>query len=1039
VTGSYHFDADAVDSDVTLSYSAARDGGPVEPLLSAQDLEQLANTFTPGMVLQGRYVLERELGRGGMGLVFLGRDNRLDRPVAIKAILPGESGWRARGPTTEKKFQDRFLQEAKIGANLTHPAVATVHDFGYHGEAPFTVFEYVAGPTLYDVIKRRGRLPLEEVQLIIGPLAQALDFAHSRFVVHRDLKPANIKATEQGNFKILDLGLATEFRRQSNWSFCGTPAYASPEQAAGLPTDGRSDQYALALIAYELLTGQRPFSGRRIEELLEMHRNQEPPFPQTIFADVPVSIRMALQRGLSKKPDARFDSCQAFAAALGCRMLSESLPAPEFLLEAFVREHRRSVLPTGTYLALVPDAIWSCHRGEVRRWPLDDLIDMKRYWGSVGLQFRFAGPQKTVSKTFRFKSEDERGRWIDRIERLTHVLAYGYRRKLVKGSTHRRSPRPTGQVAPSRREIVVLLQHGPNVRFQMLGPVEAHERKRWEAEAKLSVLSRFIGADAVVNLREERLFRYLHRSTRLAGTAVRAVDQDGRQELISRWFGRQIDSAVKSYYACLAVYCMLKYDQGSILYSVFPVIWPLLIAIGLHRLWWPQLIWPAIIPLVALALSLGLVAMLGVLLTAIVGVRLLNPVPWAFLAFLAYQASIVQRLLRGYSQHRVWASNVEGTVTMRRRLVGWISLVISAVYFPAAVFWPSDGSEAFNRVLAAWPYAMRLISFRLGFGDGEAHYWRGTSLARENKLEQAIAEYREAIRLKPDLADAHYWLGHALRGRGKNGEAIAAFRRATRLKPDDGEWRYWLGTALANQGKPDEAIAEYREAIRLKPDLADAYHWLGRTLRDGGKHSEALDAFRAAIRLKPDDAEQRYWLGVSLADLAKLDEAITAFRGAIQLEPDHADAHYWLGHALRAQGKHGEALEAFRTASRLEPDDGEWRYWLGAALADLDRWEEAVAECREAIRLKPDLAEAHYSLGAALARQDKLEQAIAEYRAATRLKPDLADAHYWLGHALRHRGKHGEAIESFRAATRLKPDDGEWRYWLGAALARQDS
>ena len=256
--------ASDADPDATLLYSVVREGGKIEPLVSERDLDQLARTFAPGMVLQGRYVLERELGRGAMGLVFLGRDNRLDRPVAIKAILPSESGWRARGTATEKQFQDGFLQEAKIGANLAHPAIATVHDFGYHGETPFTVFEYVGGPTLQEVLKRRARTPLEEVCLIIGPLAQALDFAHSRFVVHRDLKPANIKATEQGNFKILDLGLATEFRRQTNWSFCGTPAYASPEQASGIPADGRSDQYALALIVYELLTGQRVFSEKNM-------------------------------------------------------------------------------------------------------------------------------------------------------------------------------------------------------------------------------------------------------------------------------------------------------------------------------------------------------------------------------------------------------------------------------------------------------------------------------------------------------------------------------------------------------------------------------------------------------------------------------------------------------------------------------------------------------------------------------------------------------------------------------------------------------
>jgi serine/threonine protein kinase len=315
------FDAD---HDATLSYSVAREGGKVEPLLGAEDLEHLAGTFFRGTVLQGRYVLELELGRGAMGLVFLGRDNRLDRPVAIKVILPGERGSRARGPVTEKQFQDRFLQEAKIGANLAHPAIATVHDFGYHGDIPFTVFEYVAGPTLYDVIKRRERLPLEEVRLIVGPLAQALDFAHSRFVVHRDLKPANIKATEQGSFKILDLGLATEFRQHGDWSgFAGTPAYASPERSSGFPADGRSDQYALALIAYELISGRRPFDCRSVAQLLEMHRSALPPPLRSLAPDIPDDVEAAIMQALSKDPHRRFPSCESFVEALGCTFLSK--------------------------------------------------------------------------------------------------------------------------------------------------------------------------------------------------------------------------------------------------------------------------------------------------------------------------------------------------------------------------------------------------------------------------------------------------------------------------------------------------------------------------------------------------------------------------------------------------------------------------------------------------------------------------------------------------------------------------------------------
>src|SRR5205823_5143211 len=109
-----------------------------------------------------------------------------------------------------------FAEEAKLGANLTHPAIATVFDFGFHEDRPFTVFEYIPGETLRDLLHRRGRLPLEEVRLLIAPLAQALDFAHGRRVVHRDLKPENIRATSQGQFKVLDLGLAKEFCRHAD-------------------------------------------------------------------------------------------------------------------------------------------------------------------------------------------------------------------------------------------------------------------------------------------------------------------------------------------------------------------------------------------------------------------------------------------------------------------------------------------------------------------------------------------------------------------------------------------------------------------------------------------------------------------------------------------------------------------------------------------------------------------------------------------------------------------------------------------------------
>lgn len=264
----------------------------------------------PNVSIQDRYQVLGEIGRGAMGCVYLARDNRLDRLVAIKVVVGPES----RAP----EIEDAMAYEARLGAGLNHAAIAAVYDFFFFEGQAFTVFEYVDGDSLRELMNRRERMGIEDVRPIVGALARALDFAHSRGIVHRDLKPENIRATKQGVFKILDLGLAQEFRLNQQWGiFSGTPAYASPEQATGLPADGRSDQYALAVIAYEMLVGTRPFDHDYARELLRMHRYQEPAPPIDLVPDLPHVVSASIMRALHKDPQERFASCEEFAAALG--------------------------------------------------------------------------------------------------------------------------------------------------------------------------------------------------------------------------------------------------------------------------------------------------------------------------------------------------------------------------------------------------------------------------------------------------------------------------------------------------------------------------------------------------------------------------------------------------------------------------------------------------------------------------------------------------------------------------------------------------
>jgi eukaryotic-like serine/threonine-protein kinase len=272
-------------------------------------------------VLAERYAVDRELGRGGMATVYLARDLKHGRLVAIKVLRP---------PLAESLGPGRFLREIRIASRLTHPNILPVHDSGSAEGLLFYVMPHVAGESLRERIRREGQLPVADAVSIAREVAEALAYAHREDVVHRDIKPGNI-LLEAGHAVIADFGLARAIRAaavddlSSSGLALGTPPYMSPEQSSGGDqVDGRSDVYSLGCVLYEMLAGEPPFTGPSAQAIAAKHLQLPPPPLRTVRPHVPVSVTAAIDRALEKVPADRFQSAEEFARALSASDWSDS-------------------------------------------------------------------------------------------------------------------------------------------------------------------------------------------------------------------------------------------------------------------------------------------------------------------------------------------------------------------------------------------------------------------------------------------------------------------------------------------------------------------------------------------------------------------------------------------------------------------------------------------------------------------------------------------------------------------------------------------
>ncbi len=951
----------------------------------------------PASGFLGDFRLIREVGRGGMGVVYEAEQLSLGRRVALK-VLP-------LAAMMDPRHLQRFHNEARAAAVLHHTNIVPVYAVGSERGVHYYAMQFIDGRTLaavIDELRRASRhpqpslkaeqertapyLPAAEVPAAPGAetagaaaavistltmrkgpdffraaaqlgmqAAAALDHAHQLGIVHRDIKPANLLVDDRSNVWITDFGLAqmhSDERLTLTGDVVGTLRYMSPEQALAKRAviDHRADIYSLGVTIYELLTLRPAIDGESREEMLKKIAFEEPVPPRRLNKAIGLELETIVLKAMAKDPAERYATAQELADDLRCFLEDHPIRArrPPLLTRLARWGRRHKPLVAGVLAAL--------------------LMGLTVLAGSIGWVARDQAARRAKNRELIARALDESTFW-QKERRLSEALSAARRAdQLLAGAD-----RDEGfqQQVRTRLAHLKLLTDLENVLLEKMTEIKDGRFDFKGADDQYEQTFQKAGLDVEALPVEEAGKRI--RSSTVAAELAEVLDEWAKIRRAIR------GAADPSWKALLHVAQLADKDD-----------------------WRGQ---------VRRALAERDRETLREVAASEKAFRL----PASLMSFLAF---VLQEDKETHAQAETFLREAQ----RRHPNDFWVN---EDLFRFLQILQPSLREDAIRFATAA--VALRPQS-------PGAHINLGHALRDKGRLDEAIAEYREAIRLQNDFTEAHDNLGLVLRNKGQLDEAIAEFREAIRIKKDLADPHNGLGIALHDKGQVDEAIAEFREAIRIKKNHAVAHNNLGAALHGQGRLDEAIAEHREAIRIKKDYAEAHSNLGNALHAKGQLDEAIAECLEAIRIKKDLAEAHHNLGNALRDKGRLDEAIAAYSEAIRIKKDDASSHHNLGTALAIKGRLEEAIPEFREAIRIKKDYAEAHNNLGNALRDKGRLDEAIAELCEAIRIKEDYAVAHCQLGLTLMQKGRFRQAVDALRRGHELGSQKPRWPYpsakWL---------
>jgi serine/threonine protein kinase/Tfp pilus assembly protein PilF len=910
----------------------------------------------------GDYRLVREIGRGGMGVVYEAHQISLNRQVALK-VLP-------LAAVLDKRQLARFTTEAQAAARLHHTHIVPVFAVGCERGVHYYTMQYIEGRTLAEVIaqlkERRSKdggqsqaarrdetvrsaaesthWTLEgtdyyrDVARIGLHAAEALDYAHGMGIVHRDMKPSNMLMDDQGHVWITDFGLALTHDDSSltrTGDLVGTLRYMSPEQAAGRRAliDHRTDIYSLGATLYELIALQPAFAGDDQETIRKHVADREPIAPRQIDRRIPFELETIVLKALRKHPSERYRTAQEMADDFRRFLSDEPIrarpPTARDRLVKWTRRHRTLVaaVTIGGMLAaigLAGSLGWVAHDRSTRRL----LVEREATYA--------------LNEARQWQAEEKWSAAVSAVKRAEGLLAGARDGELAKDA------------AEMRRDFEMVLRL-ENIMFDL------HSRPERPTRFDFSKPDRAY----------EKAFREY-------GLALETLElADAAEQIRRRTIGLQLAVALDAWAEARRYSLVSKPDNVG-------VRWQDLFAIA--RMADPDP-WRGRVREVLLKRNrkdLDAVA-------AEIPITSASPVMFGLLGRTLSDAggyAQAESLLRR-AQRRFPASfwlNFDLAMTLLRKKSPQLDDAIR--FLTVAQSLRPDCPAVYVHLVVSltqqesWAEAEAVCQQAADFkaDSAEMHIRRGEVLDKQQRLDEAIAAYKDAIRLRPGYARAYHYMAFALKDQGRLGEAIDAYRDAIWFDPKDHVAPNNLGVALVRQGSFGEAIDAFLESIRRKPEYAPPHDNLGDIFFAQGKLDAAVDSYRKAIALDPKRFSAFKDLGRALASQGKLEASTEIYRQAFQkaltLEPTSAASHnsraWFLVSAPDPQFHDAaKAVESAEMATKLSPTNFEYWNTLGVAQYRAGDLKAAISALERSMELRKGgdvvdwlfLAMAHWRLG----------------------------------------------------------------------------